>query len=73
MEAPHNCKGTPALAGYLGTSTRRTTGKTQIVAGYFPKARPAFGEVPETLWPTGLWTSGETEVRGMRVLSPGET
>ena len=30
-------------------------------------------EIPETLWPTGVWTSGETEVRGMWVLSPGET
>ena len=30
-------------------------------------------EVPETLWPTGVWTSGGTEVHGMWVLSPGET
>ena len=28
-------------------------------------------EVPETLWPTEVWTSGEIEVRRMWVLSPG--
>ena len=27
-------------------------------------------EVPETLWPTRVLSSGETEVRGMCVLSP---
>ena len=46
---------------------------TVVALGNFPEARPAIGEVPETLWPTGVWTSGETEVRGMWVLSPGET
>ena len=30
-------------------------------------------EVPETLWPTWVLTSGETEVRGMWVISPGVT
>ena len=33
----------------------------------------AYREVPETLWPTEVWTSGEIEVHGMWVLSPGET
>ena len=39
-------------------------GRHHSRVGNFPEARPAFGEVPETLWPTGLRTSGETEVRG---------
>ena len=39
----------------------------------FPKARPAYGEAPETLWPTWVLTSGEIELHGMWVFSPGET
>ena len=70
---PHNRKGTPALAGYLGTNTPLDHREdTDCRVGNFHKARPAFGEVPETLWPTGLWTSGEMEVCGMWVLSSGE-
>ena len=38
----------------------------------FPNARPADWEAPETLWPTWVLTSGENEVRGMWVFSPGE-
>ena len=46
-------------------------GRHRCRVANFPEARLAFGEVPETLWPTGVWTSGETrEVRGMWVLSP---
>ena len=48
-------------------------GRHRCRVGNFPEARPAFGEVPETLWPTGVWTLGLTEVRGMRVVSPGES
>ena len=33
---------------------------------------PASREAPETLWLTWVLTSGDTEVRGMWVLSPGE-
>ena len=39
----------------------------------FAKARPAYREVPETLWPTWVLTSGEIEVRGMWVFPRGET
>ena len=39
----------------------------------FPDARPAYREAPETMWPTWVLTSGETEVRGMWVFPPGET
>ena len=68
VETPHILNGTPTLAGYLGSQ-----GRHRCRVGNFPEARPAFGEVPKTLRPTGVWTSGETEVRGMWVLSPGET
>ena len=39
----------------------------------FPETRPAYRKAPETLWPAWVLTSGETEVRGMWVFSPGET
>ena len=44
---PHNQKGMPALAGYLGTNTPEDHREdTDCRIGNFPKARPAFGEVP---------------------------
>ena len=59
--------------------SRRTGGepcsdtKRYSVCLVFPTARPAYREVPETLWPTWVLTLGEIEVRGMWVFSPGET
>ena len=63
---PHIHKGIPALAGYKGPDRYG-------VRREFPEARPAFWEAPETLRPKLVFTSGETEVRGMWVFSPGET
>ena len=48
-------------------------GRQRLSRREFPKARPAYREVLETLWSTWVLTSGEIEVRGMWVLSPGET
>ena len=48
-------------------------GRQRCCVGNFPEARPALGEVPETLCPTGVKTSGEMEVRGIWVHTPGET
>ena len=48
-------------------------GRQRCRVGNFPEASPALGEVHETLCPTGVRTSGETEVHSMWVLSPGET
>ena len=37
----------------------------------FPEARPAYWEAPETLQPKWVFTSGETEVRGILSVFPG--
>ena len=52
---------------------RRSPGRHRLSCREFPEARPACREAPETLWLTWVLTSGETEVRGMWVFSPGET
>ena len=65
---PHMFNGTPALAGYVVA-----LGRQRCHVGNLPEARAALGEVPETLCPTGVQTSGETEVRGIWVFTPGET
>ena len=46
---PHILKGTPALVGYLGRHPIGPQGRHRCHVGNFPEARPAFGEVPETL------------------------
>ena len=50
---PHYCKGTPALAGYLGANTRRTDGGVDFVrngsarnVGAFPGRDLRCAEVP---------------------------
>ena len=52
---------------------RRPQGRHRLSCREFPEARPACREAPESLWLTWVLTSGETEVRGIRVFSPGET
>ena len=52
---------------------RRPQGIHRLSCREFPEARSACREAPETLWLTWVLTSGETEVRGMWVFSPGET
>ena len=66
-------KGIPALAGYKEYLLRRPQGRQILSCRGFPEARPAYWEAPETLRPKWVFTSGETEVRGMWVFSPGET
>ena len=75
MEAkPHNHKGAPALAGYLGTDTPLDHREDTVCrVGHFPKARRAFGGFPKPCDRRECGTSGETEVRRMWVLSQGET
>ena len=65
---PPNHKGAPAIAGYRGITVIEI-----LSCREFPEARPAYWEAPETLQPKWVCTSGETEVRGMWVFSPGET
>ena len=69
---PHMNKGIPALAGYKGISDTRPQGRQILSCRGFPEAMPAYWEAPETLRPKWVFTSGETEVRGMWVSSPGE-
>ena len=78
---PQNHKGIPALAGYPGLTVRKSTGKTTIVMRRgFPEASLACREAPETMqavwvFSSGetVFSSGETEERGMWVLTLGET
>ena len=66
-------RGYPPLLGNKDYTVRRPQGRHRLSCREFPKARPANREVPETLWPTWVLTSGGIEVRGMLVFSPGET
>ena len=50
-----------------------STGKTSLSCREFPWGQAGSWEVLETMCPTGVYISGETEVGGMWVLSPGET
>ena len=69
---PPSNKGIPTfrIKEYL---IRTPQGRHILSCRGFPEARPAYWEAPETLQPKWVFTSGETEVRGIWVFSPGET